>query len=79
MSHDVVHTHALEVVNLASAHDGGQNLMLLSGGENEDGMLRRFFQCLQEGIEGGLLEHVHLVDDKHLVFANLRRYAHLLN
>ena len=54
VSHDVVHTHALEVVNLASAHDGGQNLMLLGGGKNEDGMLRRFFQCLQEGIEGGL-------------------------
>ncbi len=35
----VGHGHSLEVVNLASAQDGRQNLVLLGGGEDEDHML----------------------------------------
>ena len=42
-------------------------------------MLRRFFQCLQKGIECGGRQHVYLVNDIHLVLADLGRDAYLLN
>ena len=79
MTHDVVHRHALEVVDLASAHDGRQNLVLLRRRQDEDGMLRRLLQRLQERVERRLREHVNLVDDEHLVLADLRRNPHLLD
>ena len=76
--HGVLRRHALEVVHLASAQDGGQYLVLLGGGEDEDDVGGRLLQGLEEGIEGGTGEHVHLVDDEHLVAARLRRDEHLL-
>ena len=79
MFHSVIHIHPVEVVDLAPAENGGQNLMLLRGGENEDGMVWGLFQCLQESIESGGTEHVHLVDDEHFVLAYLRRDAHLFD
>ena len=79
VGHGVLHRHALEVVNLAAAQDGGQDLVLLGGGEDEDDVCRRLLQRLEEGVEGGRREHVHLVDDKHLVASQLRRYARLLH
>ena len=42
-------------------------------------MCWRFFQSLQEGIEGLSRKHMHLVDDKHLVFSCLRWYMRLLH
>ena len=51
--------------------------MLFGSGKDEDSMCWRFFQCLEEGVECRCREHVNLVDDKHLVFPDLRRYAHL--
>ena len=54
VSHDVIHTHALEVVDLTTAHDGRENLVLLCRGKDEDGVLRRFLQCFQKRIEGCL-------------------------
>lgn len=42
-------------------------------------MLRRFFQGFQEGVESRRRQHVHLVDDIHLVFANLWRDTYLFN
>ena len=77
--HRIVDRDAAEVVNLASAQDGGKNFMFLSGGQNENGMLWRFFQCLQKSIESGGRQHVHLIDDVHLVLADLGRDAYLLN
>ena len=71
--------HSLEVVNLTSAQDGRQNLMLLGSGEDEDDMLRWLFQRLEKGVEGSCREHVDLVDDKHLILAHLRRDAGLLH
>ena len=53
--------------------------MFFSGGENEYGMCRRFLQSLQEGIEGSLGEHMHLVYDIYAVPSHLRRYAHLVH
>ena len=66
------HGHSLEVVDLAAREDGGQDLVLLGRGEDEDDMGGRFLQRLEEGIEGLLREHVDLVDDKDLVASHLR-------
>ena len=71
--------HSLKVVNLASAQDGRQNLMLLGSGEDEDDMLRWLFQRLEKGVEGCCREHVDLIDDKHFILAHLRRNAGLLH
>ena len=75
----VAYGHTLKVVYLATAQDGGQNLMLLGGGQNEYHVCGWLFQRLQKSIEGGGREHVHLVDDKYFVFAQLRRDARLLH
>ena len=77
--HDVLHADALEVVYLATGEDGGQNLVLLRRGKDEDGVARRLFQRLEEGVKGRGGEHVHLVDDVDLVAAYLGRDAHLLH
>ena len=37
------------------------------------------FKGLEEGIESRRREHVHLVDDKHLVASHLRRNLHLFD
>ena len=79
MLDDVGDGHALEVVNLTTREDGGQNLVLLGCGEDEHHVSGRLLQSLQEGIEGLGGEHVHLVDDEHLVFSHLRRNARLVH
>jgi hypothetical protein len=40
--------------DLAAGKNGGDDLVLLCGGQNEHGMSGRFFQGFQEGIEGRL-------------------------
>ena len=71
--------HTLEVVDLTTTQDGGQDLMLLCRSKDEDDVCGRLFERLQESIEGSGGEHVHLVDDKHLVLAQLRWDARLLH
>ena len=71
--------HAFEVVDLTTAQNGGQNLVLLRRGQDEDDVCGRFLERLQKGVEGCRGQHVHLVDDEHLVLAYLRRYARLLH
>ena len=53
--------------------------MFLGSGKNEDHKARRLLKRLQKRIEGIGGEHVHLVDDEHLVLARLGRDAHLFN
>ena len=53
--------------------------MFLGGGENKDDMLWRFLESLEERVECSRGQHMHLVDDKHLVLAHLRRDACLLH
>ena len=77
--HGVADGHPFKVVDLAAAENRRQDLMLLGGGEDEDDVCGWFFQCLQKGVEGRGGEHVHLVDDKHLVFAKLWWDAGLLH
>ena len=79
MVDDALNGDACKVIDLTTAEDGWQNLVLLRCGKDEHHIAWGFFQCLQEGIEGLLREHVNLVDDEYLIFARLGRYAHLLN
>ena len=71
--------YAVEIISLATRKDGRQNLMLLGGSQNEDGMCRRLLKSLEEGIERGLRKHMDLVNDKHAVPSDLRRDLHLLH
>ena len=75
----VRHSHTLEVINLASAEDGRQNLVLFGGGKDKDYMRRWFFQRLEKGVESSGTQHVNLVDDKHFIFSYLWRNAGLLH
>ena len=76
--HDVGHGDAGKIIDLATRQDGGNHLLLLGGGKDEDGIFGRFLQRLEEGIEGRLRQHVHLIDDDYAVTPRLRRDAHLL-
>ena len=53
--------------------------MLLGCGQDELGIGRRLFECFQESIECRRRQHMHLVDDIHLVFSNLGRDPHLVD
>ena len=52
MVHYALNRHSVEVINLASAQDCWQNLVLLGCGKDEDGVCRRLFERLQKGVEG---------------------------
>ena len=79
MVHYLFDAHALEVVGLASRENGRQDLVLLCRGEDEYGVGGRLFESLEEGVESRRAEHVHLVDNEHLVLPDLWRNAHLLD
>ena len=79
MLHYIGNADAIEVINLATGKDGWKHLMLLCRGQDEERMMGRFLQGLQESIESGRRQHVHLVDDKHLILSDGRRDAHLIN
>ena len=75
--YDVGNGDTREVINLAARQNCGNHLLLLGGSENEDGIFRRFLQCLEECVESGLRQHVHLIDDEDAVPSRLRRDAYL--
>ena len=77
--HGIWHRDAVEVEDLATRQDGGKDLVLFSRGEDEDGVGWRFLEGLQKRVERRLTQHVHLVDDVHLVFALLRRDPDLVH
>ncbi len=60
---------AVEIEALAAGEDGGGELVDLGGGEDELHVCGGFLQRLQERVEGGGGEHVHLVDDVDFVAA----------
>ena len=79
VAHDVRHADAVEIVGLAAAQDRREDLVLLRGGEDEDGVCRRLLEGLEEGVESRLREHVHLIDDIHRIASHLRRDLHLVH
>ena len=76
--HRILDGDALEIENLASAQDGGQDLMFFRGGEDKNGIGRRLFKRLQKRVEGRGAEHVYLVNDIHFVFTSLGCETHLV-
>lgn len=76
---DVIDGDALEVVNLAAREDGRDDFVFLGGSEDEFGIRWRLFKGLEERVESVFAQHVDLVDDIHLVVADLRWDAHLVN
>jgi hypothetical protein len=62
----------VQIKALAAAENSGKNFVWLGSGENKNDVRRRFFQRLEQRIEGLLSEHVDFVDDVDLVFATNR-------
>ena len=79
MVHDVVDRDPLEIIYLATAQDGGYHLVLFRGGQDKNGVGRRFLERLEECVEGLRSEHVHLIDHKHAIASRLRRHGHLVD
>ena len=52
--------------------------MLFRSGQDKNSIRWRLFQGFQKGIESLIGKHVHLVNDKHLVFTLLGLKTHLL-
>ena len=50
-----------------SRHNGNRNILRIGGGQNELDVLRRFLQGFQQGVETGLGQHVHFIDNINLV------------
>ncbi|MBV6466622.1 MAG: hypothetical protein PGMFKBFP_01942 [Anaerolineales bacterium] len=69
LADDLVHGDAAELVTLAAREDGGGDFVDLGGGEDEDGVRRRFFEGLEERVEGRRGEHVDFVNDVDFEFA----------
>ena len=75
--HDIGHRDSGKVIDLAARQNGGDHLLLFGGRQDKDGIFGRLLQRLEEGVEGSLRQHVHLIDDEHAVTSRLRRNAHL--
>ena len=76
---DVADSDALKIKNLAARENGRQDLVLFSRRQDEYGMCRRFLKRFEECVECSLGQHVHLVDDVHLVGSHLGRKANLVD
>ena len=84
--HDERGRDAAQVETLAARENRGQNFFRVRRREHEFHVLRRFFQRLQQRVEGGGGEHVHFVDDVDFefrggrgVFAGFAQFADLLH
>ncbi len=64
---DLPSSQTVEVVALAAGGNGDGDLVCLGGGQHEGHVPRRLLQRFQQGVEGGLGQHMNLVDDVDLV------------
>ena len=64
---DILRPDAGKIVPLAAGEDGGGHFLDLGGRQNEDDVCGGFFQRFQQRIKGRCGQHVHLVDDIHLI------------
>ena len=67
LGHDVVELDGVKAEVLAAGADGLRNVLRLRGRHHEDDVLGRFFQGLQQRIEGGIGDLVGFVEDVDLV------------
>ena len=71
-AHDILRHDAPEGEALAARQDRSRHLMQLRRRQNEQQVLRRLLDDLEQGVERAQREHMHLVDDIHALF-DLRR------
>jgi hypothetical protein len=74
-----IRRHAAQVEALAAREHRDRHLAQLRGGKDELHMRRRLLQRLQQSVEGVVGQHVHFVDDVHLVARRHRAVAHALD
>ena len=79
MFHHIGNRDTRKVVYLATGQDGRQDLVLFRRSQNEQGMMGRFLQCFQKRIESCRTQHMHLVDNKDLIFSDWRWNTHLVD
>ena len=75
----IPHGNPPEIEDLAAREDGRDNFVLFGGGQDKDRVPGWFLQGFQEGIEGRLGKHMHLIDDVNLVFSHLGRDPYLVD
>ena len=68
----------LEIELQAARQHRDRELVRIRGGEQEFDVRRRLFERLQQRVEGMCAQHVHLVDQVHLVTAAGRRVLHVV-
>ena len=76
MPHQHIRLDPAQIKTLAARQHRDRDFADFGGGEDEFGVLGRFFQRLQEGVEGRRRQHVDFVDDVDLVAGAGRRIAH---
>ena len=76
MLYEVAQGDTLEVVALAARQNRLQNFMGVRCRENKFDVRRRLFQGFQQGIEGGIREHMDFVDNDHPKTARGRPILH---
>ena len=76
---DGIDGNPMEIVPLASGQNRDGDLVHLRGSQDENHIGRRLLQRLEQGVEGPDGEHVHLVDNVHLVFSFGGGVSHLLD
>ena len=69
----------LEIQGHAPGADCRLDLLRISCGQYKNHILRRFFQCLKEGVLRRIRKHVNLVDNIYLVFTQNRWIIHGVN
>ena len=67
-SYDILRPDAAEGEALAARENGRGDLVQLRRRENEHQVRGRLFQDLEQRVERGRREHMHLVDDVHALF-----------
>ena len=75
----MVNGQALEVEALDAAQNRLRDLVDFGRRKDENHVGRRFFQRLEESVEGACREHVDFVDDENLVLADDGRVLHTFN
>ena len=76
---DLLHFQPFEIELQAARQHRDRQLLRIGGGEQELYVIRRFFQGLQQRIEGRLRQHVHFVDQIHLGAAARRHVLRVLD
>ena len=86
LAFDLVQVQAFQIELQAARQHGHRQLLRIGGGQQELHVPGRLLQRLEQRVEGGLGEHVHLVDEVHLhpparghVLGVVDQFAHVIH